>query len=93
MPLDPFTYAYAVGGKDGVPYPYDVKTADKVIEIMKEIVENGASLALYNQNQEIEPLLREYLRSEYDEEESEKKLKEAKKIFLGEDNGKNKNGW
>jgi hypothetical protein len=43
-------------------------------------------------DQEIEPLLREYLRSEYDEEESEKKLKEAKKIFLGEDNGKNKNG-
>ncbi|UXD21405.1 hypothetical protein IPA_03940 [Ignicoccus pacificus DSM 13166] len=37
-PLDPFAYAYAVGGKDGVPYPYDVKTADKVIEIMKEIV-------------------------------------------------------
>jgi len=41
FPLDPFTYAYAVGGKDGVPYPYDVKTADKVIEIMKEIIEKA----------------------------------------------------
>ncbi len=40
-PLDPFAYAYAVGGKDGVPYPYDVKTADKVIETIKEIVEKA----------------------------------------------------
>ena len=42
-------------------------------------------------NQEIEPLLREYLRSEYDEEESEKKLKEAKEIFIGENNGEKSN--
>jgi hypothetical protein len=42
-------------------------------------------------NQEIEPLLREYLRSEYDEEESEKKLKKAKEIFIGENNGEKSN--
>ncbi len=41
MPLNPFAYAYAVGGKDGVPYPYDVKTADKVVSIMREIVERA----------------------------------------------------
>ncbi|ABU81289.1 DUF763 domain-containing protein [Ignicoccus hospitalis] len=38
VPLDPFLYSYAVGGKDGVPYPYDVKTADEVIKILEEVV-------------------------------------------------------
>ncbi len=37
-PLDPYTYAYAVGGKDGVPYPYDKRTAEEVIVTLEDIV-------------------------------------------------------
>ena len=40
-PLDPFAYAYAVGGKDGIPYPYDTKIADEVVEVLREIVEKA----------------------------------------------------
>ncbi len=37
-PLNPLTYAYAVGGKDGIPYPYNPKTAKKVIEVLEDII-------------------------------------------------------
>jgi len=37
-PLDPLTYAYAVGGKDGVPYPYSRRTAEKVIATLEELL-------------------------------------------------------
>jgi len=37
-PLDPYLYAYAVGGKDGVPYPYDRRTAERVILTLEEAV-------------------------------------------------------
>jgi len=42
-PLNPYLYAYAVGGKDGVPYPYDRRTAEKVILTLEEAV-NRAKL-------------------------------------------------
>jgi len=35
-PLDPYAYAYAIGGKDGVPYPFDPYTAMKAIEFLRE---------------------------------------------------------
>jgi len=35
-PLDPYLYAYAIGGKDGVPYPFDPYTAFKAIEFLRE---------------------------------------------------------
>jgi len=41
VPLDPFAYAYAVGGKDGVPYPYDRETAAKVIEYLRQALEEA----------------------------------------------------
>ena len=37
-PLNPYLYAYAVGGKDGVPYPYDRRTAEKVIVTLEEAI-------------------------------------------------------
>ncbi len=40
-PLDPFIYAYAVGGKDGVPYRYSPDTVKRVIEVMEDIVESS----------------------------------------------------
>lgn len=39
--LDPFTYAYAVGGKDGAPYPYDRRTAEEVIVTLEDAVERA----------------------------------------------------
>ncbi|MGC9071687.1 MAG: DUF763 domain-containing protein [Acidilobus sp.] len=39
--LDPFAYAYAVGGKDGVPYPYDRETALRVIEYLRQAIEEA----------------------------------------------------
>jgi len=35
---DPARYSYAVGGKDGVPYPVDRPTYDKTIEIMERAI-------------------------------------------------------
>jgi hypothetical protein len=35
---DPARYSYAVGGKDGVPYPVDRITYDKTIEIMERAI-------------------------------------------------------
>ncbi len=40
-PYDPFQYAYAIGGKDGVPYPVDRRQAEEVISILESIVENA----------------------------------------------------
>lgn len=38
---DPIKYSFAVGGKDGVPYPVDRKTMDKSIELLKTGVERA----------------------------------------------------
>ena len=38
---DPFKYAFAIGGKDGVPYSVNRKVAEEVIESMKQIVINS----------------------------------------------------
>jgi hypothetical protein len=38
---DPVKYSFAVGGKDGVPYPVDRKTMDKTIEVIKTGVEEA----------------------------------------------------
>jgi len=38
-PLNPFAYAYAVGGKDGVPYRYDRRTVERVTLTLEEAVE------------------------------------------------------
>ncbi|ABL78589.1 DUF763 domain-containing protein [Thermofilum pendens] len=35
--VDPFKFAYAVGGKDGVPFPVDRKTYDELISILEEL--------------------------------------------------------
>ncbi|MFQ6119563.1 MAG: DUF763 domain-containing protein [Methanosarcinales archaeon] len=38
---DPVKYSFAVGGKDGIPYPIDRKTYDKSIEILRTAVEHA----------------------------------------------------
>jgi hypothetical protein len=38
-PIEPYAYAYAVGGKDGVPYPFDARTAERAAEILEEALE------------------------------------------------------
>ncbi|MEB3806803.1 MAG: DUF763 domain-containing protein [Desulfurococcales archaeon] len=40
-PLDPFAYSYAIGGKDGVPYPFDRETALKAYQFLWEAVEEA----------------------------------------------------
>ncbi len=35
---DPAKFCFALGGKDGVPYPVDVKTYDEVIDFLKDIL-------------------------------------------------------
>ena len=35
-PLDPFIYAYAHGGKDGVPFPVDIHTMRRTIEFLEQ---------------------------------------------------------
>ncbi|MEW9492656.1 MAG: DUF763 domain-containing protein, partial [Candidatus Aramenus sulfurataquae] len=37
-PYDPFKYAFAVGGKDGIPYPVNVKVAEEVITTLEDFV-------------------------------------------------------
>lgn len=37
-PYDPFKYAYAVGGKDGIPYPVNRAVMIKTIENLEEII-------------------------------------------------------
>ena len=34
-PIEPYAYSYAVGGKDGIPYPFNSKTARETIEILE----------------------------------------------------------
>ncbi|AWR96403.1 DUF763 domain-containing protein [Acidianus sulfidivorans JP7] len=36
--LDPFKYAYAIGGKDGIPYPVNKKVAEEVIVTLEDIL-------------------------------------------------------
>ncbi len=38
-PIEPYMYAYAVGGKDGVPYPFDARTAERAAALLEEAVE------------------------------------------------------
>ncbi len=40
-PYDPFIYAYAIGGKDGVPYPVDKREAEKVVETLEQIIKSA----------------------------------------------------
>jgi len=35
-PLDPFIYAYAHGGKDGIPFPVDIRTMHRTIEFLEQ---------------------------------------------------------
>ena len=37
---DPIRYTYAHGGKDGVPYPVNVKRMEKVAEFLEDIIED-----------------------------------------------------
>ncbi|MEL9990449.1 MAG: DUF763 domain-containing protein [Thermoproteus sp.] len=37
--VDPFKFSFAVGGKDGVPYPVDRKTYDELISLLEAMVE------------------------------------------------------
>jgi len=38
---DPVKYSFAVGGKDGVPFPVDRETYDRSITVLKTAVENS----------------------------------------------------
>ena len=38
-PLNPFAYAYAVGGKDGVPYRYSRETVERVTLTLEEAIQ------------------------------------------------------
>jgi hypothetical protein len=40
-PYDPFRYAYAIGGKDGIPYPIDPNVAKQVLRILGELIEKA----------------------------------------------------
>ncbi len=37
-PYDPFKYAFAVGGKDGIPFPVNFKVAEEVITTLEDYV-------------------------------------------------------
>jgi len=37
-PVDPFKFAYAVGGKDGVPFPVDKRTYEELTRILGELM-------------------------------------------------------
>lgn len=37
--IDPFKFSFAVGGKDGVPYPVDRKIYDELLKILESVVE------------------------------------------------------
>ncbi|MEM3997640.1 MAG: DUF763 domain-containing protein [Pyrobaculum sp.] len=41
--VDPFKFAFAVGGKDGVPYPVDRRTYDELIALLDAVVERAKS--------------------------------------------------
>jgi hypothetical protein len=38
---DPFRYAYAIGGKDGIPYPVNPEVAKQVLRILGEFIEKA----------------------------------------------------
>ncbi len=40
-PYDPFKYAYAIGGKDGIPYPVNKKEAYEVILTLEDMVKEA----------------------------------------------------
>ena len=40
-PYDPFKYAYAIGGKDGIPYPVRRDEAEKVIVTLEDIIRSA----------------------------------------------------
>ncbi|MEM0121534.1 MAG: DUF763 domain-containing protein [Thermoprotei archaeon] len=40
-PYDPFRYAYAIGGKDGIPYPVDPRVAKQVLRALGEYIEKA----------------------------------------------------
>ena len=40
-PLDPFRYAYAFGGKDGIPYPVKREVMMEAIEFLREAIEKA----------------------------------------------------
>ncbi len=40
-PLDPFLYAYAVGGKDGIPYPFDMRTALEAYRFLEQALDSA----------------------------------------------------
>ncbi len=42
-PYDPFKYSYAIGGKDGIPYPVNRRVAEEVIYTLEDII-NRAKL-------------------------------------------------
>jgi len=39
--VDPFKFAFAVGGKDGVPYPVDRRTYDELIALLDAMIEKA----------------------------------------------------
>ncbi len=41
VPFSPFKYAFAIGGKDGVPYPVKKDVAEAVIRELEEIIRNA----------------------------------------------------
>ncbi|WP_292319386.1 DUF763 domain-containing protein [Caldisphaera sp.] len=41
LTLDPFSYSFAIGGKDGIPYPFDAKTAKEAIEFLRNALEEA----------------------------------------------------
>lgn len=46
-PPDPFKFAYAVGGKDGVPFPIDRKTYDEVIGMLQYLIDRTRDKHLF----------------------------------------------
>jgi hypothetical protein len=40
-PIDPFRYAFIAGGKDGVPFPFKVEYARKVLEFLESVLEQA----------------------------------------------------
>jgi hypothetical protein len=41
VPYDPLKYAFAVGGKDGVPFPFNRRVAEEVIMTLEDVVERA----------------------------------------------------
>jgi hypothetical protein len=41
LSLDPFGYSYTIGGKDGIPFPFDAKTALEAIEFLRNALEEA----------------------------------------------------